>query len=144
MLASRKRGAGTGGKDRLFHILVALGAGTAASGCSGTSMGSSQSPGSDRDAAVPHVSDAGHLVIHDAGAGASHGATVPDASYGTAIPACEHSQQLTCRTYVPQPLECVCNLDAPLSEQDCKNRRFECAAYDPPTGCECVYITGPR
>lgn len=131
-------------RERMFHVLVALGASAAASsGCGGKSVGSLQPLDGKRDAAIAHHPDAGHPAVRDGSAGPPQDAAA-DASHDAAIPVCEHTQQLACGSYDPRPADCVCDPNAPLSENDCTNRRFECAAYDPPTGCECVYITGPK
>ena len=125
-------------RDRLFHVLVVLGAGAVTNAaCSGNDTGASQPPQGDggaadarddepKEAATPSVGDVGEL---------------PEAS---PVPDCDHAQQLSCAIYGP-PRDCSCNLSAPLDPADCQpGLDFTCALYDPPTGCDCVYHTGPR
>ena len=155
-------------RDRLFHVLVTLGiaAGTEA-GCDSLSRssdsdeGAGGSSGSDPSrtggtAGAPAtggaiatggaVATGGAIAIGGAiatgGTGISFGGGFGFGGEGGA--ACDSTAQITCLTYEPEPLDCYCDPNAPITSDDCDNRNFVCYSYDPPLGCACVFITGPR
>jgi hypothetical protein len=154
--------------ERLFHVIVVLGtATTTAAGCAAKShsvpgsggagpssggAGSSSGGAGSSSGGMPTTPSGGSWSINAAGSLGSGGAALaggsgtgePGGEGGTAARTpCEHDQQYLCSA-VDHIVQCACDENAPLSEADCPGRAFECMSYDPPTGCTCSYITGPK
>lgn len=155
--------------DRLFHVLVTLGiaAGTTAAcgksrstdsdegtgGSSGSdpsetggSAGTSSlggSSGAITTGGVAGVLATGGTGAATGGAGPAVGGTLGLGGEGG--DGCESTAQIGCQAYEPEPFDCVCDPSAPITPEDCNGRgQFRCYSYDPPLGCSCIYITGPR
>jgi hypothetical protein len=141
-------------------VLVVLGAAsTTAAGCGGHSShaegagnpaagggaGGGAGAGAANVAGSPELAFAGSFSIDAAGASGKSGSEGGAPSFGGeggsgARTPCEHDQQYLCYSN-----DCFCDANAPLSKDDCGfNFQFECMSYDPPTGCTCSYITGPK
>jgi hypothetical protein len=146
--------------ERLFHVIVVLGtATTTAAGCAakshslpgsgGTSGSGGAGSGGGGMPATPgggswSINAAGSLGSGGVSLAGSSGAGGPGGEGGAAARTpCEHDQQYLCYA-VDHIVECSCDENAPLSDADCPGRAFECMSYDPPTGCTCSYITGPK
>jgi hypothetical protein len=156
-------------RDRLFHVLVTLGIAAA----SGAACGKSHSTASDEGAGGSSGSDpnetggsagtsslggsSGEIVtagfagvIATGGTGAEAGGAGPAIGGnfglgGEGGDSCESTAQIWCQTYEPEPLDCYCDPNAPITPEDCTGRgQFRCESYDPPLSCQCIYITGPR
>jgi hypothetical protein len=146
--------------ERLFHVIVVLGTATStAGGCAakshsvpangGASSGGGAGSSSGGMPATPaggswSINAAGSLGSGGASLAGGSGAGEPGGEGGAASRTpCEHAQQYLCYSF-DDNVECTCDENAPLSEADCPGRVFECMSYDPPTGCTCSIITGPK
>jgi len=132
-------------------VIVVLGAGTtAATGCAGKS-GSSGTPGAGGTSGGLGFAGTTQLSLAGNGCGGTSGLGIAGSSVtgagegGDASPTpCEHTQQYLCAS-VNGVVECRCDPYAPLSQADCDaGREFSCMSYDPPTGCDCGLVTGPK
>jgi hypothetical protein len=147
--------------ERLFHVIVVLGAATTTgAGCAAKShsvpgsggAGSSSGGAGSSSGGMPTTPGGGSWSINAAGSLGSGGASLAGSS-GAGEPGgeggaasrtpCEHDQQYLCYP-IDERVECYCDENAPLSQADCPDRTFECMSYDPPIGCTCSYITGPK
>jgi hypothetical protein len=153
-----------GSRDPLFQVVVMLGAAAATGACgeanrgpdrpavTGGMAGASAGLGGE-GATLAGPSAAGQSAINPGGApndpcsegGANGGMSLDAASVGEAgaFADCPPAQ-LRCTSYTPTPTECSCDPQAPLSACDCTDRNWTCMVFDPPMGCTCSYITGPR
>lgn len=159
-------------RDPLFHVVVTLGAAAAASGACGQGANSRHNTAAASGASAGRAGGAGGaggaepvIQIPEAGSqsnepgggalndpcspgGATSNVPVEAGAPGTGGEAATlahcPSQQLRCLTYTPTPTDCVCDLNGPLSTCDCPGEIFTCAVFDPPAGCQCSLITGPK
>ena len=154
-------------RDRLFHVLVTLGIAAGA----GTACGKSRSTESDEGAGGSSGSDPNGTgvsgdtsstggtgiatggfggIISTGGAGAATGGTGVSIGGNFGVggeggDGCQSTAQIICREYEPEPFDCACDPNGPITTEDCNGRgQFRCYSYEPPLGCTCVFITGPR
>jgi len=158
-------------RDPLFHVLVTVGiaaaAGSAcgksrstdsdegAGGSSGTDSNGTGGSGGTIATGGAEIATGGAEIatggaeIATGGAGIATGGT--GISFGGSFglggeggDSCVSTAQFWCRTYEPEPLDCECDPNAPITPEDCDGEVFRCVSYDPPLGCGCVLVTGPR
>jgi len=53
---------------------------------------------------------------------------------------CAYTEQFTCTEYTPEYEACFCDLNAPITSDDCPrpDRFYQCNGLDPDIGCYCI------